>query len=299
MHRAEHRVRVLRPHPAGQLVDADVPREPQVHAGGLEHHPGLGLAVREPEVLGGERDVRVGVHRQALAGVEQLDQQRRVGAERGDVLGTEPGDRVRVDGVARAAGRRGARSGRRARPEDRGRRSHPVLGLVAGRRPGAAESRRSDGLRRRTGRRAGWRAGTAASCRVPRSRCGRPCARSRRVRARARRRAAGRARGRTGARWWARRRARTRRGRASSTCTAAGRVAAVQVTTTSGYSPSPTSVARAPAHAEVLGDDGGETGRRLGGDQRVADRRQRLADHPLVRVDVAGAHPGAGGGRRG
>ena len=111
VHRAEHRVGVLRPDPAGELVDADVPREPEVHPGGLEHHPRLGLAVREAQVLGRERDVGVGVHGQALAGVEQLDQQRGVGAVRGDVLGPS-----HATGSASIASRSSRPSGSAVRP---------------------------------------------------------------------------------------------------------------------------------------------------------------------------------------
>ena len=62
------------------------------------------------QVRRAERVIRMRVHREALTGIEQLDQQHRRGAERRDVLGTQPGQRGRRDGVgeqssiAKAAG---------------------------------------------------------------------------------------------------------------------------------------------------------------------------------------------------
>ncbi len=67
---------------------------------GLDDVPRLGLAVAEAEVVAGERAAGVEVDGQALAGVEQLDQQGRVGAEARDVLGAEVGLGVGLDGVA-------------------------------------------------------------------------------------------------------------------------------------------------------------------------------------------------------
>ena len=76
---------------------------------GLEDDPRLGLAVVEAQLALGERAAGVEVHRQALAGVEQLGQQRRVGAVAGDVLGPEPPLRVGGDRVPHQRAVRGRR----------------------------------------------------------------------------------------------------------------------------------------------------------------------------------------------
>ena len=86
----------VRIHPR-QLAQLDVALERGVHRGaalGLDDPPRLRLAVAAAERLAGEGPAGVEVHGQALAGVEQLDEQRRVGAEAGDVLGAEVGLRV-------------------------------------------------------------------------------------------------------------------------------------------------------------------------------------------------------------
>ena len=66
----------------GQPTGVHVLAEAQVHdrvgAVAADDHPGLGLAPRAAEVAAGEVAVRVAVDGQALAGVQQLDQQRRV-----------------------------------------------------------------------------------------------------------------------------------------------------------------------------------------------------------------------------
>ena len=70
---------------------------------GLEDDPRLGLAEAQAEVLAGERAAGVEVDRQALAGVEQLDQQRGVGAVALDVVGAEEALGVGRDRVAQQA----------------------------------------------------------------------------------------------------------------------------------------------------------------------------------------------------
>ena len=101
--RVEHRRGVLRAHPLAHLAQLDVALERGVHRGaalGLDDDPGLGLAVAEAEVVAGERAAGVEVDGEALAGVEQLDQQGGVGAEARDVLRAEVGLGVGLDGVA-------------------------------------------------------------------------------------------------------------------------------------------------------------------------------------------------------
>ena len=102
VHRAEHRGGVLGPHPFAQLVELQRPREPHVDRGlglGLHDDPRLGLPVAQTELLARERAAGMEVHGQALAGVQQLDEKGRIGAEALDVPGAEPalgvgGDRV-------------------------------------------------------------------------------------------------------------------------------------------------------------------------------------------------------------
>ena len=66
--------------------------------------PGLGLAVRQAEPLAREGIVRMHVHGQPLAGVEQLDEQLRVGASPGGVIGPEEAlTGSAADGVAQQA----------------------------------------------------------------------------------------------------------------------------------------------------------------------------------------------------
>src|SRR5699024_11577512 len=59
-----------------QLGAGDVPGEAEEHLTAVDDVPGLRLAVRAAEVLGGEGVVGMDVYRQALPGLEQLDQQR-------------------------------------------------------------------------------------------------------------------------------------------------------------------------------------------------------------------------------
>ena len=95
---------------AASVVGGDVVAEPDVHRGagvrGADDDPGLGLPERGAEVLGREGAVRVDVDRQPLAGVEQLHEQRRVGAE--------AARRARRRATAR--GRRGSRRAAASRP---------------------------------------------------------------------------------------------------------------------------------------------------------------------------------------
>ena len=89
VHPLEHPVAVLGVPARGQLVGVDVlassPGSTAASRVGVEHEPGLGLAVRAAQVAAGELAVRVHVHRQPLAGVEQLDQH--PGVARGEPAG--------------------------------------------------------------------------------------------------------------------------------------------------------------------------------------------------------------------
>ena len=79
----EHHVGVLLVDPGAGGLQVQRLLEADVDGGaglGLDDQPRLGLAVAEAEVLLGERAARVVVDGQALAGVEELDQQGGVGA---------------------------------------------------------------------------------------------------------------------------------------------------------------------------------------------------------------------------
>jgi hypothetical protein len=87
--------------------------------------------VNDCQVLVGERHIRVSVDGQALSGVEQLDQQRRVRVERLDVLRAQPTHRVAAYRAHQqfAIGQPGETYVGLA--EQRCRRRDPVLGHVA------------------------------------------------------------------------------------------------------------------------------------------------------------------------
>ena len=57
---------------------------------GLDDDPCLGLALSEPERVARDRAAGVEMDGQALAGVQQLDQERRIGAEAPYMLLPEP-----------------------------------------------------------------------------------------------------------------------------------------------------------------------------------------------------------------
>ena len=108
--RAEHRVVVLLADPAlerlGRDVLAEAGRDARVGLRRGDDDPRLGLAVPGAQRAAGEGVVRVDVDGQPLAGVEQLDEQRRVGAAAGRVVRAEERDRVGGRGVAQQACRR-------------------------------------------------------------------------------------------------------------------------------------------------------------------------------------------------
>ena len=99
----QHPRRVLGVDLLGQQRRVDVLAEPDPHgrvvALGLEHVPGLGLAVAGVQVVARERPGRVDVHGQPLARVEQLDQQADVGGTGRGVRRARPADRVGRDQV--------------------------------------------------------------------------------------------------------------------------------------------------------------------------------------------------------
>ena len=110
-------------------------RDARVVARGRDDDPRLGLAVWRAQRVAGEGVVRVDVDGQALAGVEQLDEQPRIGAEPRGVLGAEERDGVRGRRVAQQAAVGQAAEAELVVAEDRRRRADPVLGhALAGRR---------------------------------------------------------------------------------------------------------------------------------------------------------------------
>ncbi len=120
---------------------------------GVEHVPGLGLAVGEPEMGPRERPVRVQVDGQALVEVEQLDEHLGVGPEPGQVIGTEPRLRIVLDGLDEQPSVGEPAEALRRLPEARGRRADPLLRAAAGRRGRGAGPRcgRHHGRSGRTG----------------------------------------------------------------------------------------------------------------------------------------------------
>jgi hypothetical protein len=130
--RPEQRRVVLLRHPALErrgldaLAKAGVDR--RVGAVGGHDDPGLGLPARQVEVHAREAAVRMGVDRQALARVEQLDQQRRVAAVARGVVWTEEGDRVGRRGIAQQLSVRQPAQPQLGAAEHGGGRADPVLG---------------------------------------------------------------------------------------------------------------------------------------------------------------------------
>ena len=106
--------------------------EAQVHDGlgdvGADDDPGLGLAPGAAEVAAGEVAVRVAVDGQALAGVQQLDQQRRVVAVGLGVAPAEEALRVGLDRLAQRAPVLQPGQAVAGRPEGGRGRADPVLG---------------------------------------------------------------------------------------------------------------------------------------------------------------------------
>jgi hypothetical protein len=124
--RGEHGVGVLLvdPLPGGLEVERLLEADVDGRAGlGLEDEPRLGLAVAEAEVLAGEGAARVVVDGEALAGVEELDQQGGVGAVPGDVLGAEERLGVGVDRVLEDGAEPTQSSGRPSSPSGTPRRA--------------------------------------------------------------------------------------------------------------------------------------------------------------------------------
>jgi len=120
-------------HPAGQLVLLDVTAEPEVDdrvRGGLDDDPRLGLAVRRGQVRPREAPVRVDVERQPLPRVEELDEDRGIGAVPGDVRGAEPALRLGGDGVRERVSAGERRQAARRGTGARGDRPDPVFGMV-------------------------------------------------------------------------------------------------------------------------------------------------------------------------
>ena len=63
MHGIEHPSDLLAVHPTAQFLQRHVSAEAEPYLGPLERYPGLGFAVRYPEVLLRERQVGMGVDR--------------------------------------------------------------------------------------------------------------------------------------------------------------------------------------------------------------------------------------------
>ena len=131
--------------PARENVEIDVfaKAEPRRWAlvARLDDQPGLRLAVSEAEVASGECLVRMEVNRQPLAGVEQLHEQRAIGAVLRRVRRTEVRDRIGRDRVSEQPPVRERAQAGSVRSEHRRGRPDPVFrGVVVG-RPDAAEAR--------------------------------------------------------------------------------------------------------------------------------------------------------------
>ena len=97
---------------------------------GLHDDPRLGLPVAQTELLARERAAGMEVHGQALAGVQQLDEKGRIGAEALDVPGAEPALGVGGDRVADERPVLQAAEAARVGAERRADRAEPLLGHV-------------------------------------------------------------------------------------------------------------------------------------------------------------------------
>jgi hypothetical protein len=69
----------------------------QVNLSPFDDVPGLGFAARPAEVLSGKRGVRIRMDRQALTGIQQLNQEASVDAEPFHVCLSQPGFRLLLD----------------------------------------------------------------------------------------------------------------------------------------------------------------------------------------------------------
>jgi hypothetical protein len=131
--------------PTGVHVLAEAQMDDRVGVVAADDHPGLGLAPRAVEVTAGEVAVRVAVDRQALAGVQQLDQQRRVVAVGIGVVLSQEALGVGADRLAQRAAVLEPGQAVVGRPE-RGRgRADPVLGKEPAVGPGRAAAQLVDG----------------------------------------------------------------------------------------------------------------------------------------------------------
>lgn len=104
----EQGVGVLRVNECAQVGGVDIFAQTDVNGPGAEQVPRLRLAVCGAEVRRRECAIRMGVHRQPLARVEQLHEQLRIRSPAGHVFGAEPPERIRGDGVAKQDAVRGA-----------------------------------------------------------------------------------------------------------------------------------------------------------------------------------------------
>ena len=141
----EHARALLAIDPAREDVQIDVVLEAEPHrralAARLDDQPRLGLAVHAAEAAPGECLVRMEVHRQPLAGVEQLHEQSGIGAVLRCVCRTEIRDWIGRDRVPEQSPVRKRAQAGSVCSEHRCRRPDPVLrGVVVG-RGDAAEAR--------------------------------------------------------------------------------------------------------------------------------------------------------------
>jgi len=99
----EHARALLAIDPAREDVELNVLAEAEPHrralTARLDDQPRLGLAVREAEATPSESLVRMEMHRQPLAGVEQLHEQSGIGAVPRPVCRTEVPDWIGSDRV--------------------------------------------------------------------------------------------------------------------------------------------------------------------------------------------------------
>jgi hypothetical protein len=143
----QHLVGLLTRHHPCQAVGVDVVAQPEVHRR-REDVPGLGLAVRAAEMSGREGIVGVGVHREALAGIEELHEQTRIGAPPLRVRTAQPVHGVGRDGVAQQDAGTARPSGSTVRPV----RASPATVVVeaiqsSGSRPAGGGSARNAQMR--------------------------------------------------------------------------------------------------------------------------------------------------------
>ena len=109
---AQEHFGVLAGDPRRELLLGYIAPKPHMHLTIRKYEPRLGLAMGAAEMAVGESRIRMCVHGEPLAGIQQFDQQSGVGAKAVDVGASQPGDGVSTDCL-----NEGSAVGKRRQPE--------------------------------------------------------------------------------------------------------------------------------------------------------------------------------------